>query len=125
MATAEEISQQIIDHVVSSLGDNTFYGKDHYANSFGNCFGEFVDGLSWRNAEITLPAGVATLAQDVGGEDEGSHRHAVIEVNGQYFRADGSYTSWDGDDWDYATLYEVEPVNVTVIEYKRKDSNGI
>ena len=75
-------------------------------------------GYSWCNTPM-LPSGAAWLAEDFGGEGMGDTRYVVFQVGDQFFRVDGYYASWDGTTWEDPTPYEVKPVEVTVIEYRK------
>lgn len=70
-----------------------------------------------------IPSGTVTLIEDHGGgEGDGEERFVVIKVGDRLFRYDGYYSSWSGTEWD-DTLREVEPFEVTVIQYRVKKEN--
>lgn len=61
-----------------------------------------------------------------GGEGQGEDLWVVIELFDKdtketilMFKAEGSYESWNGSDWSYASVYEVEPREVVVTKYFR------
>lgn len=118
MATVQEVEQQLIDWYNAEYADSKWHVTP--ARSFGHALD---NGLaeSLEYAEVHIPAGVTKPEATFGGEGQGDKVWVVFSLNGtQYFRIDGSYTSWDGSDWNYSSLYEVEPHPVTVIQYRRK-----
>lgn len=116
MAAVDQVRQDIIDWNTQNVG-----GK---AELFPRSWRNFYDTLSWRNASVHLPSGIATLVEEFGGEGQGTERWVVFSVNGDtLFKVDGEYTSWDGTDWAYADLEEVEAVQVMVTQYKKKPKN--
>ena len=71
--------------------------------------------------EVTLPSGL--VVKDVeryGGEGEGDKLWVVFSVDDQLFRVTGYYSSWDGDNWEDASLEEVEAYEVMVTKYRKK-----
>jgi hypothetical protein len=61
--------------------------------------------------------------ESFGGEGLGDQAHVVLSLknNKESFlvKIDGSYDSWDGYNWDYATAYECKPVEKTITVYER------
>lgn len=81
-----------------------------------------VAELNWNyKGDKKTPWGVYT---PVAGSDysygDGHEMGFVVEVAGRYFHASGTYTSWDGSEYD--NFVEVEPVEVTVRRYRTLDS---
>lgn len=113
MTAGEKITQEIIDWYTTEFP--TYKGT-----GIGRPLGEFKETLEWRNGEITLPSGVAKAVESFGGEGLGDRTWFVFDVNGALYRAEGSYTSWDGDDWSYSNIDEVEAVQVMVTKYQKK-----
>lgn len=85
----------------------------------------FEDGLgelSWGTSES--PWGDITAVD--GSEysyGDGHPMGFVFTVAGRYFHASGTYSSWDGSDYDH--VVEVVPVTVEVTRFKNKNSNKI
>jgi hypothetical protein len=121
VATVEELMQDIIDWV------NTNQGSTYGHASFSSAFYDFIEDLTWRDAEIELRSGTAKVVEfiDAGEGDYSADTRLVFSVNEQLFRVDGHYESWAGSEWNSDDIYEVSPVPVVVIEYQRKDLNGI
>lgn len=64
------------------------------------------------------------LAGETGGEGSAEYIWQVWKVtdaegNVQYFKKEGYYMSYDGSNWD-GTLFEVEPFEKTVTDWKVK-----
>ena len=72
--------------------------------------------------DVETPWGPGELIEQVGGEGQGDHTHVVAKIDGQFFKIDGYYSSWEGSDWSDSEWYEAEPVEKTVIEYVKKKS---
>lgn len=56
---------------------------------------------------------------DAGAYDD-SPTFVVVKVGDQYFQKEGTYSSWDGSGF-YGECVEVEPYEVPLTFYKRKD----
>lgn len=123
MATAAQIKQEIVDYL------NVAHAKwDTFSiDSFPSAFYQFVEDIGWRRAEIELASGTAKVIdyEDAGEGDYSAAIVLIFEVNGQFFRVEGRYESWAGSEWEANDLHEVEPVQVMVTQYQRKDANGI
>lgn len=54
-----------------------------------------------------------------GGEGEGEYCHSIIRVNGKFFKAEWSYYSYQGCDYEYIndTIKEVTPSEKTITVY--------
>ena len=119
MATAEEIKQEIVDYLNESLG--TKWGV-RTVEKINEDFYEFVEAITWRNAEIELKSGTAKSIdfKDAGEGDYSADTHLIFSVGSQIFRVDGHYESWAGGEWEAQDLHEVEPVQVLVTQYQRK-----
>lgn len=115
--TAKEFQEQVI----AWYNDNP-HGAE--VSSFDDALQEFIDSVAskwsvekYGTKSATIEAGkVVSVSDSANSEDT----HNVFEINGQFFKVVGSYSSWDGIDWDYAEAFEVEPEEVTVTVYKRK-----
>jgi hypothetical protein len=55
--------------------------------------------------------------ESVGGEDEGSYAHFIFEWKGKFYKLVFAYYSNDGYQFDYPSLYEVVPTQVTETKY--------
>lgn len=64
-----------------------------------------------------------TTVEDHGGEGQGDERFIVFRVENpdtgvvRYFQRSGYYSSYDGSNWEDGSFREVEPREVTRIEY--------
>lgn len=58
------------------------------------------------------------LVVEEGGEGEGDDAYHVIQWKGQYYKFKYSYSSYDGFDYDYATVIRVEPKEKTIVVYE-------
>lgn len=72
----------------------------------------------WASVPV-LPSGPVWLVEDFGGEGMGDTRYVVFQIGDQFFQVDGYYASWDGTTWEDPSPYEVKPVEVTKIEYRK------
>ena len=66
----------------------------------------------------------AEVEDEVGGyEGDGEYCHKVILFKEEniYIKIQASYYSYDGVELDYAEVYEVEPREVVVTQYFKKD----
>jgi hypothetical protein len=109
MTTVDQIKQEIKD----------WY--DDPEEPFIAAFTSFIHTLSWRRTELTFPSGIAKL-------------HSVAETEAIFYVGDKMYAAYkdrdkflnDGTvliaDWQADDLSEVEPVNVIVTEFQKKDS---
>lgn len=118
MATVEEIKQDIVDYLNKEHGKYDTFSVDNFQSGFY----QFVEDLTWRNAEIELKSGTAKTVKfiDAGEGDYSADTLLVFDVNGQLFRVDGHYESWAGGEWEANDLHEVEAVQVMVTDYQRK-----
>ena len=94
------------------------------------CSGEFVDGMveyegDWDNHRRKGDKMVEDwkykhLDQDGGGEGGGEYCYGVFELKGKVYRAEYSYYSYNGHDYDdiLRTLKEVKPVQKTITVYE-------
>lgn len=120
--TVTNIKQEILDWYNEPIEEG-----DVKETRISNVWEEFYYSLSTKaNCEKydyktgTLESGPAYIEEDFGGEGQGETRYVVFSVDGQFFRVDGYYASWDGTNWESASPYEVEAKEVTVIKYERK-----
>lgn len=95
--------------------------EEFQGSSFAGIAGEFQEALGWRTDDsYDLEGLTLSLVDQHGGEGEGDEYYVVFyakETN-QYFRFDGTYSSWDGRDYDSSHLYEVRPVDRVVTFYE-------
>lgn len=115
MATAKQISQEIIDW------NNVEY-PEQSTEYFESAWSEFLEALKeWESdpPEVPLPSGPAKFLKKFGGEGKGEEYWVIFKVGDELFKVDGYYASWDGISWDDAEIYKVAPVEVTIIEYQR------
>lgn len=101
-----------------------FKDKDDF-DGWGRNLYEYIKGEGhYSRSEEPFSVDVADLGKvtyvdDYGGEGQGDEYWVVFKVGDQFFRVDGWYASYDGGELD-GDVYEVEPQEVTVIEYNRK-----
>lgn len=79
----------------------------------------------WGSVEFTefLREGVEDndrleLLHSEGGEGEGEHAESVFKLDGVFYKAEYSYYSYNGFDYDYMEVYEVVPKEKTIIVYE-------
>lgn len=80
---------------------NTAYDKEEYTSEFPTSDGQIFTRVS----------------EEGGGEGDGSYVGHVYQLGDQFVLVTGHYTSWDGTDWDYGSINEVFPRQVTRTEY--------
>lgn len=78
----------------------------------------------WKEADtffrqITEEVGYEVLEEQTGGEGEGEYCYSVIKIGDKYFKAEWSYYSYNGCDYDYIedTIKEVTPSTKTITVY--------
>jgi hypothetical protein len=81
---------------------------DNYDVSWDEIDGYDIPGFSER----------PKVVDRYGGEGQGDTLYVVFELEGRYFKFDGYYSSYDGYSWDDGHLYEVEPFEKTVTDYR-------
>jgi hypothetical protein len=90
------------DYITGKFKD-IFFHQEVYSDDQ-----DFVNKFEWQPVHFE------------GGEGEGDYAESVFRLKGRYFRVTASYASYDGFyindifDWE-----EVEPVGVTVTQYKK------
>lgn len=112
------LKQEIIDWFISDCEYKEDYveeGEEVYFSSIWPCFNEEIYG----SGTVDLPSGTAKTLEAYGGEGKGEEYWVVFQVGDKTYRVDGYYSSWEGTNWDDAEPYEVKPVEVTVIKYKK------
>jgi hypothetical protein len=68
---------------------------------------------------------IIEIVDQVGGEGEGDHWHSVFKVSehykpDRYFYIPGYYASYNGTDIEWDDIYEVEPYEKTVTDWRAK-----
>lgn len=83
------------------------------------------DNLSWREAKelfktLSHEAKFERIDGEYGGEGEGEYCYGVIRLGDKYYKAEWSYYSFNGCDWDYIcdTVREVFPVEKAITVYE-------
>lgn len=110
--TALSVEQEIINWY------NSFEDAEDKATYFYEAWSEFHEFM--YGGSVELPSGnTATEVDRFGGEGKGDVYYVVFQIGDKFYRVDGYYSSWEGVNWDSAEPYEVKPVEVTVIEYKK------
>lgn len=57
------------------------------------------------------------VSEDGGGEGGAEHVSHVYQIGDRFIEVTGTYTSWDGTNWEYGAVGEVFPREVTTIQY--------
>ncbi|UDL16816.1 hypothetical protein SEA_ATUIN_150 [Arthrobacter phage Atuin] len=140
MATAKQVEKELLEwhnaqytSVVVDSEENEDYDEydydediaEYFDYAWGRSERSIYEHLYWwggnsKKPVIEIPSGKVSIKEDVGGEDQGSTRFVILSVNDQFFKVNGYYASWDGDNWDDAHLVEVEPRDVVVVQYFEK-----
>lgn len=121
MATAQAIQQEILDwYNDNDIEDNAEEFDYDVWNDFYETLTTKEHAEEYSVGAPALTSGGAYLVEDFGGQGEGDRRHVVFSVGDQFFKVEGSYSSWDGDYWDDVEPFEVFPEEVTVTQYSRK-----
>jgi len=108
--------QAIVNKAISEQGASKYDEGNTYFN--GYTLEEYIG--DYENSEYKF-RGVDYF----GGEGQGDSMWKVFEIKNKQtnevvnFRVSAWYDSWDGAEWD-GEIEIVEPVEVTVIEWKRK-----
>lgn len=115
-----DIEQEIIEW----FNTNEVEEKAEY---FDQAWDEFNDALITKDYEEkygwntpVLPSGPAYKVDEYGGEGQGDSLWVVFSVGDKFYKMEGYYSSWDGGSWEDGKPYEVEPHEVTVIQYREK-----
>lgn len=58
------------------------------------------------------------VVEDIGGEGEGSYTALILNVNGEMWRKQGNYSSYDGHDYSFGLLEKVTPQEDYVTYYE-------
>jgi hypothetical protein len=122
MATVEQIKQEIIDFhnaEIRKFNSDSDYEYDE-AETFEDAFqgGWDTDGFyEDLYSGVDLPSGHAKKVKEWNDGDYGVT--AIFSVGEQFFKINGSYSSWDGYEW-YGKLVEVFPKEETKIRYYEK-----
>lgn len=82
------------------------------------------DELAWEaehdRAKVTINdvEYLISKVHETGGMDKGSDACYVFKIGQVYIKKEGFYASHYGNDWD-GDLYQVEPFEKTIVDYKR------
>lgn len=90
--------------------------------------GSVMESLRYQSEPLFVGGGTLTLAETLGAQDAYDNDEGTVSLvfeytvddETSYFRIDGYYSSWDGVDWNSASLYEVDKVPVEMFTYPRK-----
>lgn len=112
--------------IESALRD---YDPEHTTENYSRqgvaAFEEKLEQESYRPKEqrkrINLPGvgDVALYDSKFGEENGGSNIWVVFEIGGRYFQINGTYSSWDGEDW-YSDVSEVVPTKEVITQVSTK-----
>jgi hypothetical protein len=110
--TAQELFDALLNtEFARTENDQWYYGGEKIA----------WDDLSWEceTEDLSTDVGPVRLVARHGGEGQGNRAHLVFQVKrtGQYFRVDGSYSSYEGTDWDELSLRPVQRKTKEVVYY--------
>lgn len=118
---AEDLKQGVLDWKQEAHPEKSKWHT--FENPLSEALYWLDEHLGYGHGTITLPSGVNLYGVDhFGGEDQGSNYWFIVKTDNdeQFFQIAGSYNSWDGVSFDYASIFEVEPFEVTVTQYRRK-----
>ena len=91
-------------------------------NNYAGVDNEFLYALFANELSTTLSRkyDYAAIEGDYGGEGEGEHCYGVIRFQGKYYKAEWSYYSYNGCEYDYIanTVKEVFPKEKTITVYE-------
>lgn len=111
--TAEEVERKIIDQ---------FYTEDGNELAEDSPWSEEWYAIEWQEKIEVPDLGIIEFVEQFGGEGKGDEYWIVFKINNQYFKVSAYYDSWNGVNWnETASLIEVEPKEVTKIEYIEKE----
>lgn len=125
MATAYEAQDAIVEGIKRSESWRAHKYTEDAPEKWGDDFYGMLDGFDYVK-EIDTPLGPVSVEEsDRGGEGHGEGIYVVFRLDGydgstQYFRVDGYYASWDGENWDDTDLFEVTKEPVQAFRYAKK-----
>jgi len=106
--------------VLEILNDKTIpsrYGDDY------NSYWELIYKLDLDKSIEYEGLNITLVEEDGGCEGGGEHMSKVIEVKYddklEYYKIDGSYSSWDDSDWNEEGWYRVYPHEKVIVEYRK------
>ena len=83
--------------------------------------------LSWKESDnlfdrVLKDSDCESIESEGGGEGEGEYCYGVIRIKDKYYKAEWSYYSYNGCDYDNIehTIHEVIPEQKTITVYTRK-----
>lgn len=84
---------------------------------------KFGDFMCWDEKYLSEVLGVPVThveeCRDEGGGGYYDGYHAIVSIEGRYYRVDGAYQSEEGVIWEYGDKpYEVKPVEKTIITWE-------
>lgn len=116
--------QQVVTEFLKSKGLDVCPNNVIYL--FDNDYDlEFEDtDLDWetiRERMKSIDLNISRLELEGGGEGEGEYCYGVIKLGEMCIKAEWSYYSYDGCQFDYIfdTLQEVKPVEKTITVYEK------
>ncbi|CAM0054663.1 hypothetical protein VPHK406_0140 [Vibrio phage K406] len=84
--------------------------------------------LTWRDGDdisnkykaVSSQYKFRNVESEGGGEGEGEYCYGIIELDGTFYKAEWSYYSYNGCDYDYIndTIKEVKPVQKMITVYE-------
>lgn len=100
--------------------------KTEFKDTYMGKYGFSLDELANERYEVSFPNfNVKCVDQQGGGEGEGEHWHAVLKVTSKadqtqsrFFYIPGWYASYDGSTIEWSQMYEVEPYEKTVTDWR-------
>lgn len=121
MSDIKDVFEQFIEEnkIESSLSYFVYCLTD------GDLWDLEVEGMDWREVDDFINAkldekGYKHLKQSGGGEGGAEYCYGVFEFDGKIYRAEYSYYSYNGFEYDYIvdTLKEVQPKTRTITVYE-------
>lgn len=98
-----------VDVLKAAINDQ--YGDDEI---------EFWNDVEYKGVTLDSLFGLTAKAvAQHGGEGQGDEYYVVAKIGTQHFMRTAFYSSWEGVYWDEGELFEVEPYEKTVTDYRR------
>lgn len=100
---------------VGTMPRPTYYGDRDCGNIDSSS--EYFDSWSPHSISVNGILTPVKLAGTYAGEGDGVLTYMVFEIDGRFFKQEGYYSSYDGNDWDGRFL-EVKGVETTITEWR-------
>lgn len=99
---------------IDELFDNLIDAKtgEEYGDPGEIMYGDLEDD------RYTYEGKFVNIVEHKGGEGQGEHAHVVIKIGDTFYRADYSYYSYDGFNYDDSEFRKVEKKEKTITVYE-------